>query len=59
MEYMALPIKSIPVLSGESARRFLDEIDKNKFKRVAKEELDRIRDNYKKIILKFEQNANL
>jgi len=56
---MALPIKSIPVLSGESARRFLDEIDKNKFKRVAKEELDRIRDNYKKIILKFEQNANL
>lgn len=54
---MALPIKSTPLLTGESAKRFLDEIDKNRFKRVSKEELDRIRENHK-IMLKFEENAN-
>ena len=55
---MALKIKATPLLTGEAAKRFLDEIDKSRFKRVSREELDRIRENHK-IMLKFEKNANL
>jgi len=55
---MSIPIKNTPVLTGDAAKRFLDEIDKNRFKRVSQEELDRIRENHK-IMLKFEENANL
>ena len=55
---MALKIKATLLLTGESTKRFLDEIDKNRFKRVSREELDRIRENHK-IMLKFEENANL
>jgi hypothetical protein len=56
---MAKPIKPIPVLSGEAARKFLDSVDKN-FKRhlsgaeKAKRRRQNIRmkNNLKKILAK-------
>lgn len=55
---MSLPIKDTPVLTGKDAKRFLDELDRNKFTRESKEELDRIHKNYE-AFKKLEKNMPL
>lgn len=47
---MALPIKDTPVLSGNDAKKFLEEMDENKDKRISKEEHIKIERSYKFIL---------
>ena len=46
---MVTPIKDTPILYGKDAIRFLKEIEKNKCKKISKEELARLKKNYDKI----------
>jgi hypothetical protein len=46
---MARPIKETPVLKGKAAVRFMEDMEKSKDKRISKEELEKIRNNYEKL----------
>jgi len=48
---MARPIKEIPVLEGEDARRFEEAIKENENKKIPESDYDRAVRNYKKIKL--------
>lgn len=47
---MALPIKDTPILYGNDAKKFLDEMIKNKDKKITKSERLRMDENYKFIL---------
>ncbi len=49
---MARAVKDIPVLSGTDARRFNKETKANETKVVSRAEYDRIKDNFKRFIVK-------
>lgn len=43
---MALPIKDTPVLFGKDAKAFIEEMDKNKDKRISDEERIQMENNF-------------
>ena len=43
---MSLPIKETPILRGEDARRFREQVEKNKSKPVSREEYGRAKKTY-------------
>jgi hypothetical protein len=45
---MALPIKDTPVLKGDDAKKFRDEIDRNNRTSISKKELDKMNSDYQK-----------
>jgi hypothetical protein len=52
---MALPIMATPVLEGEDAWRFYEELEANEGKRVPAEEIRRGRDVFNAIAKKYSQ----
>lgn len=49
------PIKETPTISGQDAEDFLSNIKKNEFQSISIEELDKMKENFKKLddIAKF------
>jgi hypothetical protein len=52
---MAIPIKDTPILTGKDAKRFLTKLEKEKDTKASAEEINRIKNNFKKLnsIAKF------
>jgi len=53
---MSLPIKDTPILKGKEAKRFFEEIEENKDKRISEEERNRINKNFEFMIKIFRGN---
>ena len=49
---MARAVKDIPVLNGADAKRFTKDIKANESKKVSQAEYDRIKNNFKRFIVK-------
>lgn len=50
---MALPIKETPVLFGKEAESFIDNMEKNKDKKLPEDVRNRMEKNYKEMLAEF------